>query len=788
MKITFTLALCGFLCLLLGVPATPVLAQARLKGSVEGTVRSSDNKPAENINIHLKGTSQGAVTDQEGHYRIDNVTPGIYTLEAAFAGLQTQQLSITITAGSVFTVPVITLHENTQKLQEVVVVGGAQKFAKKQSDDVARMPLKNLENAQVYTVVPKELLQEQIAVDFRSALATAPGVNNVTLGVGSGGVGLGMRMRGFSGSNAAGSIRNGMATNWVTMSDPVNLESIEVIKGPSATLFGSSLITYGGLVNRVTKKPFDFFKGNVSYTTGSWGLSRVTVDVNAPLNEDKSMMFRLNGAVDVQRTFQDYGRSTTQVLAPAFTYKVNDRLTLDADFELFHTKRNATYIGLGNPGPLNAKSLDQLGLNFKYSYTTDDLQAEAKTFNAFGKITYKLSEQWTSMTQFSYANTDNNTNYLFLLINTDSTMQRRIMRLPSIFGVTQFQQNFVGDFKIGSMRNRLLVGLDYTQITTSDNRWIINFYDTVKINKTPAFINMDKYRQRIANMPAPSTVNRRNQQTYSAYVSEVLNITEQLIVMASVRADRYESEYENYEQTAVSPKFGVVYQVLKDKLSVFGNYMNGFTNVAPGTTAENPDEKTAFKPEHANQFEGGVKVELLNGKLSGTVSYYNIKVEDKLRTDPANPLYSLQDGTQESKGFEADLIANPFKGLHLIFGYGYNESKYTKAAANIEGKRPASTPANVANLWISYAIPAGRVKGLGFGFGGNTQSDSYLNDANTFTANGYTKFDATVFYDRPRFRLGLKVNNLTNEKYWTADFWASQQPTRQLLANMVFRF
>ncbi|RBL90986.1 TonB-dependent receptor [Chitinophaga flava] len=787
MKIRLNLLLCSCLLLLTHL-FSDAYGQIRPKGSISGIVKSSDNKPAENIIVILKGTHRGTVTDPEGHYAFDNLAAGDYMLEVSFAGLKPQQVQVTLRTGEDVIMAPVVLEENTKKLQEVVVVGAVAKFAKKQSDDVARMPLKNLENPQVYTVVPKELLQEQMAVDFRSALATAPGISNVTLGVGSGGVGLGMRMRGFSGSNAAGAIRNGMSTNWVSMSDPVNLESIEVIKGPSATLFGSTLVTYGGLVNRVTKKPFDYFGGNISYTTGSWGLSRATIDINTPLNAEKGMLLRVNAAVDVQRTFQDYGRNNTQVIAPAFTYKINDRLTLDVDFEYFRTKRNSTYIGLGNPGPLKAKSLDDLNFDFNYSYTNNELQSEAKTFNAFAKATYRLSDQWVSQTLFSYANTDNNTNYLFLLINTDSTMQRRLMYIPSIFGVNHVQQNFTGDFHIGNMRNRLLVGLDYSQFTITDNRWLINFYDTVKINRAPAFINMEKYHQRIANMPAPSTVAKKNQKTYSVYASDVLNITSRLIAMASVRVDRFESEYDDYQQTAVSPKFGLIYQIVKDKVSLFGNYMNGFSNVPPGTTAEKPQEKTSFKPEHANQLEGGIKVELLNGKLSGTASYYNIKVKDKLRQDPNNPTYSIQDGTQESKGFEADLIANPLKGLHIIFGYGYNESRFTNATANINGKRPASTPASVANLWISYTVPSGPMKGLGAGFGGNTQSDCFLNDTNTFTANGFTKLDATLYYDQPKYRLGLKLNNITNQKYWTTDFWANQQPTRHLLANAVFKF
>ena len=760
-------------------------AQDKTGGAIKGSVRTADGKPAENINILLKGTRKTAITDVTGNFEIKHVPAGSYELEAVAVGLTTVSIKAVVTGDGVLELPALVLAESEVQLEQVVVSTAAAKFAKKQSDYVARMPLANLENPQVYTVVPKELLQEQVVVDFMSALQAAPGVNNITLGLGSGGVGLAMRMRGFSGANAAGAIRNGMSTNWVSLSDPVNLERIEVIKGPSATLFGSTLTTYGGLVNRITKKPGELTKGEISYSGGSRGLSRLTGDFNTALNKEKTMLFRVNGAYHREKSFQDFGLAKSTVLAPSFTYLVNDRLTLDFDFEFYNSKRNATYVGFAST--TNAKSFDDLNWNFKYSYTTDELLSEARIFNAYAKATYKLSDSWSSQTAYSYASTDNAANYLFLLINpTADSVSRRIMNIPSNFGISQFQQNFVGDFKIGQVRNRLLIGLDYVDLTSSDRRATVNPFDKVKLNETGANISMAKYQQVLAGLNYSQY--RRHLQTYSAYVSDVVNITDRLLAMASLRIDYYDNEFDDYDQTAASPKLGIVYQVVKDKVSVFGNYMNGFTNVAPGTTSADPTNKTDFKPEHANQLEGGVKLELLKGKLSGTLSYYDIKVDDKVRPDPTNPTYSLQDGTQSSKGFEADVIANPFPGMHMIFGYGYNESKYTKAAAAIDGKRPYSTPANVANVWISYKFMQGAVRGLGLGCGGNTVSDSYLNDANSFTVPGYTKFDATVFYEQSKYRLALKLNNVTNEQYWTADFWAAPQPKRQFIVNMTYKF
>ncbi len=780
--------------------ANSVIAQT---GSIKGRVSTSDGKPADGVTISLSLHGIGTMTNQHGNYELLKIQAGTYTVKISAIGLSSKSHQVTVFAGQVTNAD-FTLKEDSRHLQEIVISSPARKFAEKKSEYVARMPLKNLENSQMYTVVPKELFQEQMSVDLKSALQAVPGLSNITPGIGSGGIGLSIRLRGFSGTNAGGAIRNGMATNWVSMADPVNLESIEVIKGPSGTLFGGVLLSYGGLVNRVTKKPFNTTAGNINYSTGSFGLSRLTADVNTPLNTEKTLLFRVNAAYDKQKTFQDYGRSATRVFAPAFTYKVNDKLTLDLDFEYFKTERNTTYIGsIPTNGAVKAPGFDELNIDFKQSFTNNDLLSTAEIFNGFARASYKISAMWTSQTNYSYANTDNHANYLFLGLMTDSTLSRKIMNIPSTFGVNQLQQNFVGDMKLLGLRNRLLVCLDYTQITSNDRRTGSLAYDVVKLNAAAPDLSIEKYQQTLAT--AIRTTNNRNLETYSAAVSDVLNFTDQLMGMASVRVDRYSSKFEHYKQTAWSPKFGLVYQLFKDKVSLFGNYMNGFANVAPAA-AYGYEGNYAFKPEQANQLEGGIKFELLGTKLNGTLSYYDIQVKDKLRKDQehTDAVYYVQNGTQVSKGIDADLIANPLPGLHLIFGYGYNDSKYENADSSVTGLRPVCTPKHSANTWISYTIRSGKLSGIGLGIGGNYQSDSYFTNVRTntsgttvkywtkapytFKIGSYTRFDATVFYDQPEYRLGFKMNNITNKEYWSSDAWASREPTRNFVVNLSYKF
>lgn len=766
------------------------LGQDNSNERIFGKITTSDGGPAAFVAIKIKNTTKATLSQQDGTFVIYGVKPGVYTLEVSLLGYHPILKEVTVMAKQAAEVS-IQLEASTIGLQEVTINAAAEKFAKKQSDFVARMPLDNLENPQVYTVVPKELFAEQLVVDFREVLMTVPGLSNISIGVGSGGTGLSMRMRGFAGADGAGSIRNGMATNFVSPSDPANLESVEVIKGPSATLFGSTLISYGGLVNRVTKRPHDIQKGEVSFSTGSWGLGRITADYNVPLNKEKTFLFRLNAALHRENSFRDYGVNKTTMIAPAFAYRVSDRFLIDFDFEFFKSDRSTIYIGLGSPGP-GVKNINDLNWDFKKSYSSNDITSKAQVFNSFTKATYILSDKWTSQTALSYSNTDNNANYLFLLINTKDSLGRRLMNIPSTFITNQIQQNFIGDFKIGSMRNRLLIGLDFTQLTTTDRRAMLNPFDKVAISSSNVDINIDKYHQALARIARSN--NKRFTKTYSAYASDVINLTNQLLVMASLRFDRFDN-VGAFQQNALSPKLGVVYQIIREKLSVFGNFMSGYQNVAPSVTEASPYAPVAMKPEKALQFEGGLKFELVKGKLNGTLSYYHIEVKDRVRqvqvkpdaTKPAINV-SAQDATQLSKGFEADLIANPVAGLHVIFGYAHNYSEYTKAPANIEGKRPYSTPSDVGNLWVSYKVLKGRASGLGFGIGGNMSSDNFWDDANTVTIPGYTKYDATVFYEKSKYRLGLKINNLTNKEYWSSSFWASTEPTKQFIANLSYRF
>jgi len=755
-------------------------------GVLSGVVSTADGKPAGGVTVTLKGSNRSTVTDDDGHFSFRRLAPGTYEVEITFVGYEPIDQTIAVENNKPARLT-LQLKVSEQQLDQVTVTNGYNKFNKKETDDIARLPLKNMENPQVYTVVTKEIMKEQLITDYNSAFKTIPGAG-VPVVYNQGRSAL--LSRGFMTDNL---VRNSVSGFVYTNIDPANLERLEAIKGPSGTLFNSSMISFGGLFNRVTKQPFDSFRGEIGYSGGSFDLNRLTVDLNQPLNNDKTALFRVNGALHTERSFQDAGYTRSYMIAPSFVYKASDRLSflLDVEASSFDAT-SPTRFAPSTTGKVH--NIKDLGMDYHLSFANNTLNYTTRQVNVFGQINYQLSSQWKSQTLYTRTFSTTNGYVNQLIGRSDSTLQQSSQKEDFPYYGTNIQQNFIGDFFIGRLRNRLVAGVDiYNQKSIWTNTTVampvINF-------KHPgaAYNNFNSDKVDSAAARNPRVNYNTNQTTYGVYFSDVLNLTEQLNIMVSLRADRFDNKgtfYPSadstagaYTQNALSPKLGAVYQLVKDRVSLFGNYMNGFSNT--GGTDFNGG---SFKPQQANQWEAGVKLDVLRHKVSATLSYYDIRVKNVTRDDPDHPGYSIQDGTQLSRGFEGEIIANPFSGFNIVAGYTYNDSKYTQANKSVQGLRPATAgPANLANLWMSYRLVGGKMKGLGLGFGGNYGSSSYQTNTATFAFSipSYTVLDATIFYDQPSYRLGLKVDNLTNEKYWSYRL-APQNPTR-VTANITFRF
>lgn len=785
-------------------------------GIVTGKIASTDNTPLESVTVTVNGTRFGTQTDSEGKFEIKNIKTGNYVLKVTFVGYTSKEVPFTIVENQTTALENISLNNKNETLAEVVITGNINRYTKSESNYVSKMPIKNLENSQVYSVVTKELMKDQLVVNQDEALKNIPGLYQLWASTGRvGDGGSYFSSRGFITQSL---LRNGIAGKITNNVDASNLERLESVKGPSATLFGSLLTSYGGLINRVTKKPYDNFGGEISYQAGSYGLNRVTADINTPINDDNTALLRVNAAYNNANTFQDYGHTRSYFFAPSFSYQVNEKLSISIDAELSNVDASSMpliYIPFGQtPNSLGLHSADDIKMNWKRSFVGDEFMMNTKTANIFAQANYQMSDNWKSQTVFSTSSNQSVGPQTWFYLLGNNEMSRNVWNIDGRDNIIEFQQNFNGEFEIFGMKNRFLLGGDiYRSESKVGYGYLPTFFYFDTVNYAGANDNYYNFTPQAAEaLFAQGTHYKTHSSltTYSTYISDVINVTDRLILSAALRFDHYNNEGNfdpaanttsgAFSQNALSPKFGAVYQIIKDQVSVFGNYQNSFRNIGYQLADVNgTPQLKAFDPEQANQFEAGVKINTFQNKVSATFSYYNIEVKDILRTGQlANT--SVQDGNQTSKGFEAEITANPIPGLNFIIGYAFNNSKLNNANADVNGLRPETAgPENMVNYWISYSLQASKLKGLGFGFGGNYADKTFIYNRNplssgnsadvqTFSLPSYAVINAALYYDQPKYRLSLKVNNLTDELYFNGYTTINVQAPRTFMGSVSYKF
>ncbi|MEN3324554.1 TonB-dependent receptor [Mariniflexile soesokkakense] len=786
-------------------------------GTVKGIIKDYNNTSLFGVNVSVKNTIKGTQTNDTGIFEISGIKNGNYVLAISYLGFKSKEIAFKLNSNETINLGIITLYEGDEILDEVVINGNrTNKFSRKETAYVSKLALKDIENTQVYSTITNELLQSQLVTNFDDALKNAVGVENLWTSTGRGGDGAGYySLRGFS---VQPELVNGLPGLTNGTINAANIERIEVVKGPSATLFGNSVTAYGGLINVVTKKPYVGNGGELSFTSGSYGLNQVTGDFNTALDKDNNIYFRLNTSYATEQSFQDAGFRKSFFVAPSLSYKVSNKLSFSFYGEITQAEQtNPTFLFLNRSAPSVATNLEELNYNNKLSFTSNDLSLENPTQNYRIQMDYKLSDTWQSQTLLSKSSTSTKGYYTYLYdygILEGNTFSRFLNKQNASTLTTDIQQNFIGDFKIGSLRNRVVIGLDYFNATETNNSTGYAFYGNVTPqggsngdNPFTTDVETDNYPLSTAGVDAvlasQSVGNSKSKYSiYSAYASNVLNFTQSFSAMVGLRLDRFNNEGslanpdDDYNQTTFSPKFGLLFQPILNKLSLFANYQNGFKNVAPalvGDPGAGPQTLKTFSPEQANQLEFGVKTNLFNSRLNATVSYYDIKVTDRVITDPDSPFNKIQGGEVVSRGFEVEINANPVNGLNVRGGFSNNYSETTKSDnANILNRRPLEAgPRNLYNLWANYEFQEGSLDGFGLGFGFNGSSERFaINYASTgeFVLPSYTIVNASIFYAADKYTVGVKLNNAFNKEYYKGWSTINPQAPRTLLANVTYRF
>ncbi|MGI9650507.1 TonB-dependent siderophore receptor [Chryseobacterium sp. RLHN22] len=691
----------------------------------------------------------------------------------------------------------------SKNIEEVII----NKLVKKlDTESSNKMQVSFIENPQVYSSIDRGILENQNIFTVDDAYRNVTGLQKMWNPTGRAGDGGSFFvLRGFP---SQASTRNGMVAPVTSTIDAINVETLEFLKGPVGTLYGSTVASYGGLINRVTKKPQQNFFGAVSASAGSYNIYRATADINAPITKD--LLFRVNTAYTNEGNFtKPDAKNQYSTFAPSLTWNVSDKVQLNVDYELFNNRVTANpYFFYLSPKTLNGidnmKDLEKAaGLDYKESFTGNDLYMTARNSNIFGNVKWKINNNITSSTYINNSDSYSDGYNPYFSVAYDNTSSSYLVARAdqstngSKKSWFQIQQNFNFDYNFSNgMKNKTVVGFDYMRTTERLRYKYLNFnFDTVAASGADySGMNASALEALYADTNNFSTWDYlRDLNTYSGYISNLFTPIANLHIMAGLRYENNDylggtsgpNTEEAYNQSAFSPKAGIVYEIVKGTFSVFGNYQNSFSSKGY-YTSDTAGNTTLSEPERGNQFEGGFKASLFNNRFNATLSYYNIKVKNQLlyTGEYAPNFVSVQQqiASTLSKGFELEVNAYLVKGFSLVGGLAYNDT-----VDESTDLRPTTAGSFWnANFNLAYQFVDGKIKGLGFGFGGNYASDN--NVTGDFILPKYFVLNANAFYDAKKFRIGVKVDNFTNEHYWTGYSTANPQILANFLGTIAYKF
>ena len=824
--------------LLLGCIPTLLAQEAII---VRGRVTDTQGNPLLGVSIVLEGTTKGASTNEKGLYEVHRVPVGKQTFVFSSIGYQTvkQVFEVTPNPSGTHTHLNVSLQEEAQQLQEVEIIGRRESSYKNTSSFSGTKTATAIRDIpQTINYVTKEVILDQGASTVNDVVKNVSGVSQYTTY-------NDFSIRGFrtTGNRNSGNLLNGMRaqTSLWSASSLANIERVEVIKGPAAALFGNA--APGGIINRVTKKPLLQRLHTVSVNTGSWGTLKTYGDFTGPLNESKSLLYRLNLGYETTDGYRDLQGRNTLTIAPSFSFIPNEKTRFNVDLTYYHLDgkldRGQTIFGDGD--------LYSVPITRSLSATNDFLKETQMniTLGLTHKITDALSFNSTYLNS-SYSEDlreHNQANSYYMQqgnkINTGD--QSKILMQAQLRQRTSrnnsFNNYFNYNFTTGPVKHTLLVGYDYFQVEQLPGASLLTAGGyLLKNGKTtttfdPAKINtyvVDANNKPLTNVAvfdlnnptggnvmketnkyifAPNNAIKPTLQTsHGIYLQEQLEFSI-VKVLLGLRKEFFqdflnykESNEEKIEQQALIPRVGLVITAT-DNINFYSTWMKGFEPQSADTQS-NPDRYGGpFDPVYSELYEVGAKTDWFNKRLSATASVFKIIQQNTLYPAspavPGKPDLKMQIGEEESNGFEFDLAGEITPNWSILASYAYIDARITKTATNSEKdfdmQRP-STPRHSGNIWTKYIITEGPLKHLGLGAGYNFVTERYGQvgrRVNTTVYPGYGLVNAVLYYKINQIQLQLNLNNVLNQTHWVGGYDKLRSfpgAPRNINASVTYKF
>ena len=580
--------------------------------------------------------------------------------------------------------------------------------------------------------------------------------------------------RGFFADNI---LINGNRSGRPTTLDTANVERVEALRGPTATLFGRA--DPGGLVNIVTKQPLaePFYEVDLQGGSGFFGDGsryrdvRATVDSGGPIDEQGRIRYRFNAAAEYDQSFRKDIDDKLFLVSPVLDFEIDDRTI--ANFELTYQYREFVY-DLGVPFIDGEPKLPVDWYVGEDQANSIDSNYLSGTFRIDRELTDALTARLGVYTQ--YNDLDGPANRVATVTGSQAQAGRFDFNISDL--VVTAQPEMVAEFGTGPVGHTLLFGVDasYREIKRDD---------TIGPAGDAFDVFDPDFPVDIPDIDQPGALNFVNELAaweLGIYVQDQIDLSDQWKLLAGLRWDAVwiDSEAEaaplspqnnsNFDDTAILPRVGVVYQPI-DEIGLYASYAETYR--PPTATNLTDVDGEQIEPEEGRSFEVGIKLDALDGRLTGTLAAFRADKDNVIETDPRNPLISVRNlGEVRSQGIEFDLAGRVFENFSLGVSYAYTDAQIdSNENPNLpKGTKLANVPRHAASLQAAYRFTEGPLQGLRL-FGGIVyEDDRPISTSPTVRSKipDYVRFDVGASYDFTENIQGrLFIQNLTDEEYYT---------------------
>lgn len=541
------------------------------------------------------------------------------------------------------------------------------------------------------------------------------------------------------------------------VSEPYDIEQVEVIRGPSSALFGQS--DAGGIVNRISKRPSATARSEVEVQVGNLDRRQIAADVGGALNDSGSLLYRAVGVgleADTQQTYPNGKRPSRseRFFAPSLRWRVSDdtSLTLLTDVRTGDTRGYAFYAESADGSFSGILGGEPDHIRYQYVQSSVGYQLE-----------HKFNEAWTLRQNFRGARVDMEVDEIYAagLSGDGNTLYRYAVatdeRLDQLTLDTQIHAQLTG----GMLAHNLLFGIDTGRVEAD-----LKFY-------TGAAPSLDLlnpiYGQHVDKATAMLfDATQKNRQT-GVYFQDQIEIGAHWMVMVGSRYDWVKSDTEDrasatqtgLRDEALTNRVGLSYR-LDSGLIPYVSYTQSFLPQGGRDFNGNP-----FSPSNGTQYEVGIKYQPAGARSLYTAAVFDLTKDNILTPDLDHFGFYYTAGERRSRGLELEARTALGESWNISSAYTYLDAEVTRSNDVDLGKRPMQLPKHTVSLWADYSF-SGALQGFGLSGGARYVGKRFDDRANLFESPSYTLVDVAIHYETAAWRFALNSANLLDKKYFAS--------------------